>query len=143
MQETASNAGGASSPAVSAASAVVVPPVPSNTSPPTITGAAQQGQTLTDVHGSWTNSPTSYTYQWLRCNSSGESCVLIALAAAQAYVPGAEDVGHTLRVAGDREQRRRLRQSDRLDGHAPWWCPRFRATPPCPRSPVRRSRARR
>jgi hypothetical protein len=40
--------------------------VPISTSPPTISGSAQQGQTVTCSKGSWTNSPTSYTYSWQR-----------------------------------------------------------------------------
>ncbi len=82
---------------------------PVNTSPPTITGVAQQGQTLSEVHGSWTitpgghsyprwDEPTGYAYQWLRCNSSGAGCSPIANAVAQTYVPVTEDVGHMLRV---------------------------------------------
>jgi YVTN family beta-propeller protein len=98
VQETAVNAGGSSSPAASAATAVVVPLAPVNSTLPSITGRAQQGQTLTEVHGTWTNSPTGYTYQWQRCNASGESCTSIPGAIAQSYMPGAEDVGHTLRV---------------------------------------------
>ena len=81
---------------VAPAASFAFPPV--NISPPTITGTAQQGQTLTEVHGSWTNFPTSYAYQWLRCNSSGSSCVSISGANAQTYMPVAEDVGHKLRV---------------------------------------------
>src|SRR5204863_168414 len=73
VQETASNAGGSSSPATSAQTAAVTPPPPTNTSPPTISGTAQQGQTLTEAHGSWTNEPASYTYQWQQCNSEGTS----------------------------------------------------------------------
>jgi hypothetical protein len=98
VQETASNSGGPGGPAKSVPTAVVVPPVPTNTSPPTISGTAQQGQTLTEVHGSWTNEPTSFGYQWLRCDSSGASCAPISGATGQTYVPVAEDVGHTLRV---------------------------------------------
>ncbi len=71
---------------------------PDATTQPTITGTVQQGQTLTAAHGSWTDSRTAYSYQWLRCSSSGESCVAIAGATAQTYVPVAEDVGHELRV---------------------------------------------
>jgi RHS repeat-associated protein len=73
-------------------------PAPTNTSPPTITGTAQQGLTLTEHHGSWTHEPTSYTYQWEQCNSLGESCLQISGATSQTYVPVAGDVGHTLRV---------------------------------------------
>src|SRR5205823_4090698 len=98
VQETASNAGGSSSPATSAQTAVVAPPAPGNTTPPTLSGTAQQGQTLTEAHGSWTNSPTSFAYQWQRCNSDGTSCVAISGATNQTYVLVAEDVGHTLRV---------------------------------------------
>src|SRR2546429_8178099 len=72
--------------------------VPVNTSPPTVSGAAQQGQTLTEVHGSWTNNPTSYAYQWLQCDSSGNNCPAISGATSQTYVPASRDVGNTLTV---------------------------------------------
>ncbi len=67
--------------------------VPANTGGvPTITGTALGG-TLTDVHGSWTNSPTGYTYQWLSCTgSSASTCTVISGATAQTYaVPAASD----------------------------------------------------
>jgi hypothetical protein len=38
--------------------------VPVNTSLPTFSGTMWAGQTLTGLDGSWTNSPTSYTYRW-------------------------------------------------------------------------------
>jgi subtilisin family serine protease len=97
-RETASNEGGESSPATSSATSAVRPPAPSNISPPTVTGAAQQGQTLTEVHGSWTNNPTGYAYQWLQCDSLGNGCLPIEKATAQTYVPVQADVGHTLKV---------------------------------------------
>src|SRR5205807_1978276 len=79
---------------------VVLPLPPSSTSPPTITGTPKQGQTLTEVHGTWTNSPTSYAYQWLQCNSEGTlaSCTPISGATKQEYVPGEGALGHELRV---------------------------------------------
>src|SRR2546422_592767 len=98
VQETASNAGGSSSPATSDQTAVVTPPPPVNTALPTISGTAQQGQTLTEAHGSWTNEPTSYTYQWQQCDSTGANCSPIAGPTSQACVPVAADVGHTIRV---------------------------------------------
>jgi hypothetical protein len=101
VQETARNAGGASLPATSAATETVAPPpIPVNEAPPTITGTAQQGQTLTEHHGTWANEPEAagYTYQWLRCTSSGGECSEIAGATGQTYVIAAADVGHTLVV---------------------------------------------
>ena len=98
VSETAINAGGASEPKSSAATAVVAPAPPVNTSPPSISGTAQQGETLTESHGSWTHEPTSYTYAWLRCEADGEGCSPISGAQAAEYVPVAADVGHALRV---------------------------------------------
>jgi iron transport multicopper oxidase len=98
VQEVASNAGGNGAAATSSATAAVTAaPVPVNTSAPTITGTAQQGQTLTEHHGVWTNEPTGYAYQWQRCDSAGATCKAIG-ATGQTYVLGSEDVGHTIRV---------------------------------------------
>src|SRR5207245_2347421 len=97
-QETATNAGGSGTPVSSAATATVVPLPPSNEAPPTITGTAQQGQTLTEVHGTWANNPTSFTYQWQQCDSSGNNCASISGATKQTYEVAAGDVGHTIRV---------------------------------------------
>ena len=98
VEETASNSGGPGTPATSEPTAVIKQAVPVNTKLPTITGTAQQGKELNEVHGEWTNSPTGYTAKWLQCNSSGASCTAISGATTQAYTPGAGDVGHTIRV---------------------------------------------
>jgi hypothetical protein len=71
---------------------------PGTSTPPTTTGTAQQGQTLTEHAGSWTNSPTSFNYQWLQCDSLGNSCLPISGALSQTYVLAGGDVGHTIRV---------------------------------------------
>jgi hypothetical protein len=42
-----------------------------------MSGTAQQGQTLSITTGSWTGSPTSYSYQWQDCDSAGASCANI------------------------------------------------------------------
>ena len=98
VQVTATNSGGSSAEATSAATAAVVPPAPTSNNPPTISGTAQQGQTLTENHGQWTNGPTSYAYQWWRCDSNGLNCALITGATLQTYTSTAADVGATLYV---------------------------------------------
>lgn len=37
---------------------------PINTSPPVVSGTGYSGQTLTTTDGTWSNSPTGFTYQW-------------------------------------------------------------------------------
>jgi hypothetical protein len=101
VAETASNAGGAGTAVDSAPSAVVVPAttaVPVNQALPTISGTAQLGQTLIEGHGSWSPAPTSYGYQWLRCDSSGHSCATILSATGQSYRLTSADVNNTIEV---------------------------------------------
>jgi hypothetical protein len=69
-----------------------------NSTPPTITGTAQQEKTLTEHNGTWSNEPTSFGYQWLQCDGSGSNCAPISGATSQTYVPVAGDVGHTIKV---------------------------------------------
>jgi hypothetical protein len=71
---------------------------PVSTAPPTISGTPTVGQTLTASNGSWSNAPTAYAYQWLRCNGGGNSCVSIANATEKTYALVAADAGQTLRV---------------------------------------------
>jgi hypothetical protein len=71
---------------------------PANTAPPAITGTPAVGQTLTASTGTWTNSPTSYAYQWVRCNGGGNNCTDIAGATQQRYTLVAADAGNTIRV---------------------------------------------
>src|SRR5439155_821573 len=72
--------------------------VPQNTSPPTISGTAREGNTLTARNGTWANSPTSFAYQWQRCTSS-TTCTNVDGATARTYGVRSADVGDTLRVA--------------------------------------------
>jgi hypothetical protein len=60
---TATNAGGSTSASSTATSTVPTPP-PVNTAAPSITGTAQVSDELTASTGTWTNTPTSYSYQW-------------------------------------------------------------------------------
>ena len=93
---TAHNSGGAT-PANSAETAAVLPPPPSNSITPQITGTAQPGQTLTVSNGTWTPLPSSFTYQWQQCDASGNGCTNIQTnAQSQTYMPTPGDVGHEL-----------------------------------------------
>jgi hypothetical protein len=65
---------------------------------PTIAGTPVEGQTLTEAHATWSAPPTSYAYQWSRCNSSGNDCASIEKATTQTYRLTAADVGFTIRV---------------------------------------------
>lgn len=110
------------------------PPPPVNTSPPSVAGLALEGQTLSETHGSWTNNPTSYSYQWQRCDTAGGSCVAIVDASGRALALTAADVGHTIRVlesasnAGGSAGMVSSAQSDVVT--APWPPPSPPPTPP-------------
>ncbi len=94
----ASNAGG-STPATSAATGVVTAFAPSNTAAPSISGTAEEGQTLSASTGTWEGAPPiSYTYQWESCNGLGEDCFDIAEATESTLALGSEEVGETVRV---------------------------------------------
>ncbi len=60
---------------------------------------AEEGQTLSATQGTWTNSPTSYAYQWEDCNTAGEACANIGGATSSSYKLVAGDVGHRVRAA--------------------------------------------
>ncbi len=72
-------------------------PEPDGT-PPQIYGTSADGQVLSEIHGQWSNTPTSYAYQWERCNSSGSDCQTIGGADGPTYTLTDSDVGHTIVV---------------------------------------------
>lgn len=71
---------------------------PVSTSPPTISGFAEQGQKLTAGHGAWSNASSSSSEQWARCNAAGYGCAPIAGATGSSYVLTAADVAATIRL---------------------------------------------
>ena len=72
--------------------------VPQNTSPPTITGTAQEGQKLVGHRGQWSEKPTDYNDFWVRCDQDGGSCANISGANNRlGYVLKGVDVGNTIR----------------------------------------------
>jgi hypothetical protein len=76
--------------------ASAAPPV--NTAPPTITGTPTVGQTLTAENGTWSNNPTSFAYQWRRCNGGGNACVSVANGTQKTYTLVGADAGRTIRI---------------------------------------------
>ena len=76
---------------------------PDNTAEPRISGSATVGSELTASQGSWTGSPTSFAYQWVRCARggglpSGADCAAIGGATTTKYVVATADVDRRLRV---------------------------------------------
>jgi len=73
--------------------------VPVNTSAPSVQQAASRplaGVPQASSAGTWTNSPSSYSYQWSSCFSG--TCSAIAGATSSGYTPRPEDAGATLKV---------------------------------------------
>ena len=77
--------------------AITVAPV--STAPPTISGTTRVGQVLTASDGTWSNIPTSYAYQWLRCKADGTACKNVGNATLKTYTLDKGDAQRTMRVA--------------------------------------------
>jgi hypothetical protein len=73
--------------------------VPQSTAAPSISGTPQSGNTLSAATGTWTNSPTSYSYQWQQCDGSGSACSALSGATGATFALTSSQVGSTLRVA--------------------------------------------
>lgn len=71
---------------------------PRNTARPTLSGDAQVGGALTANDGTWSNNPTSFAYQWQRCDVDAVVCAPVPGATGKTYGVRATDVGFRLRV---------------------------------------------
>ena len=89
---TANDGGSGTTPATSNTVGPIAQAEPQNTSIPTISGTATEGQTLTAGNGTWTNSPSGYTYQWTRNGSN------IGSATSSTYLLVEADIGALIRV---------------------------------------------
>jgi hypothetical protein len=68
---------------------------PGNTAAPTIVGVVRQGSGVAASTGAWSNAPTSFSYQWSRCDPS---CGAIGGATGETYIATSADAGHNLQV---------------------------------------------
>jgi hypothetical protein len=69
-----------------------------NTARPTITGEARVGQELTANEGTWTGNPTSFAFQWQRCDVDSLTCLAVTGATGRTYGVRLADLGFRLRV---------------------------------------------
>ncbi len=78
---------------------LIGPGPPVNSSPPTISGSLQEGQTLAAAPGTWAGTaPFVFGYQWERCSVLGAGCEEIPGATSSTYTLGPLDVASKLAV---------------------------------------------
>jgi hypothetical protein len=85
---TATNSGGST--AANSNTITPIAAVPVNTSAPVISGSTTIGSVVSCSTGTWTNSPTSYTYQWKRNGTA------IAFATSSTYTLVSGDSGQSI-----------------------------------------------
>jgi len=101
----AAGSGTATSAPTATVAAVATAPAPTDVAPaisgslPVISGAAKVGEKLSASTGDWSGSPTSFQYQWHRCDTSGGTCRAISAAVGSSYVVATADKGSTLRIS--------------------------------------------
>ena len=71
---------------------------PASTAAPSINGDAIVGESLSATQGTWSGSPTDFSYQWLRCDFNGADCFAVPGAHGNSYGVRFADVYFTLRV---------------------------------------------
>ena len=75
------------------------PAAPVNSAAPVISGSTRTGATLTTTDGSWSGSPTSYTYQWKRATAASGSYTNIPSATNSTYVLTDADIDKYIKVS--------------------------------------------
>jgi hypothetical protein len=95
---TAANADGKASASSDPSDVVGSANGPRNDVRPLLSGGATVGDSLAVSNGSWTPTPTSFSRQWQRCDSSGATCRDISGATGRTYNLASADVGHRVRA---------------------------------------------
>jgi hypothetical protein len=74
--------------------------LPHNTTPPAVSGTAEEAETLRANDGVWAGlEPVVILRQWERCSSAGDACDPVANAVDETYTLTARDVGRTIRFS--------------------------------------------
>ena len=82
-----------------AAIAAAPPPIPRSYALPVVSGEARSQETLATTNGYWSDFPSGFQYQWLRCaTTTGGNCVVVADATTSTYTAVQADVGMTMRA---------------------------------------------
>ena len=74
-------------------------PIPTNSAVPAVSGIARTGETLDASTGSWTGSPSSYTYQWKRANAADGTYSNISSETSNQYIVTDDDIGSYIKVS--------------------------------------------
>jgi large repetitive protein len=90
---------GADAAVLSRSARAAAEPPPVNARPPSISGAAAEGQLLRATTGRWRHAlHAKLTYTWQRCTASGTACTDIPSATDSIHALESADVGSTVRV---------------------------------------------
>ena len=73
--------------------------IPTNSAVPAVSGIARTGETLDASTGSWTGSPSSYTYQWKRANTADGTYSNISSETSNRYILTDDDIGSYIKVS--------------------------------------------
>jgi hypothetical protein len=97
VRVTATNSVGSQTRASNATQVVQTGRSPVNTRVPTVSGSWVEGTLGTVNRGTWTGA-SSYSYQWVRCNTAGGACVAISGATSAQYRLTSADLGRKVRA---------------------------------------------
>jgi Bacterial Ig-like domain (group 3) len=78
--------------------AVTAQSIPIESSAPKVSGTAAVGDVLTTTNGTWSNSPSSFAYQWEHCSLIATGCVPISGATSQTFTLTSAELGTTVEV---------------------------------------------
>lgn len=97
VRVTGTNSAGSATAASNPTAVIRVGRAPTNTARPSVTGSWVENTVATVNRGTWSGAST-FTYQWLRCDTGGGNCVAIPGATGTQYRVTQSDVGRKIRV---------------------------------------------